>query len=84
MIKGFISEEQLDLIGLTETKHCVLSQWEMRKCWGNLTAEWMHVLAKQSSGGLILSWNQETFSLYNSFCKAKMVKCHWGNPGNTS
>ena len=35
MARKIIREEQLDMIGLTETKHQEINSWEMKQCWGN-------------------------------------------------
>ena len=79
MVKGIVKEEKLDLIGLTETKHCEVSEWDMRKCWGNHDVEWMHVAAKQNSGGLILSWKCDAFIQCNSFAMPRWL-CVLGVP----
>ena len=73
MVKSIIREEKLDLIGLTETKHHEVTQWEMRKCWGNQCADWMHVTARQNFGGLILTWRQEAFTHCNSFAMPRWL-----------
>ena len=39
MVKKLIRKENLDVIGLTETKHQELTQREIRQCWGNDSVE---------------------------------------------
>jgi len=63
----------LDLIGLVETKHTEVSDWDMRKCWGHSGSNYMHVTTVQGSGGLLISWHQEAFTLHNSFAKARWL-----------
>ena len=67
MVKKLIKKENLDLIGLTETKLQVLTQRDISQCWGNFVVEWMHVKARQQSGGLIMLWKKEVFVLCNAF-----------------
>ena len=73
MVRKIIREEQLDLIGLTETKHQEINSWEMKQCWGNQEIDWVHVTARQGSGGLILAWRQSYFSRSNSFALPRWV-----------
>jgi len=47
MINSFLREENIDLIGLIETKHSDVSQWEMRKCWGHALSDYQQVVASQ-------------------------------------
>ena len=61
MIKTIIKEESIDMVGLVETKHKDISEWDIRKCWGHNGAEYMHVTVVKDSGGLLLSWHKEAF-----------------------
>jgi len=73
MIKDLIRSEKLDMLGLIETKHNEIAQWELTKCWGKVQAEYTDVNAKGNSGGLIVTWNRETFDLTNSFATSRWV-----------
>ena len=73
MVKKLIRKENLDLIGLTETKHHELIQRDISQSWGNHRVEWIHVAARQHSGGLLLMWRQEIFSLCNSFAMPRWL-----------
>ena len=59
MVKNFIMGEEIDIIGLVETKHAEVSQWDIRKCWAKQDAEWVHAPAINGSGGLIVSWHKD-------------------------
>jgi len=73
MIRNFIKEEHLDLRGLVETKHHKLVNWELRSWLGHQSVEFMDVAAQQGSGGLILTWKAEAFTLRNSFAKERWI-----------
>ena len=73
MVRNIIREEGLDIIGLTETKHQEITRWDMKKCWGNQEVDWMHVTARQGSGGLVISWKQAAFTLSNSIAMSRWV-----------
>jgi len=73
MIKGLIKEERLDLIGLVETKHSTINDWDMKQCWGLSRSDYMHVSTIQGSGGLLISWHQEAFKMYNAFAKERWI-----------
>ena len=73
MIKSLIKNEKLDIIGITETKHEDVTQWEMNKCWGTQNIEWNHVTARQHSGGLIFAWKQDAFVQRNSFAMPRWL-----------
>ena len=77
MVRNIIRAEKLDMIGLTETKHQEINRWEMKQCWGSQEIDWVHVTARQSSGGndIIL----ETISFLNDklICNASMGLCNW-------
>jgi len=73
VISNIIRKENLNIIGLTETKHEDVTQWDMKKCWGNQNVEWRHVTARQQSGGLILTWRQDVFIQSNSFAMPKWL-----------
>ena len=73
MIKSLIKEEMLELIGLVETKHNEVSDWKVQKCWGQSGANYMHVTTVNGSGGLLVSWHQEAFTLHNSFAKERWL-----------
>jgi len=51
MVKKIIKEECLDLIGLVETKHKEVLEWEMMKCWGHQWSYFLQVSAVKGSGG---------------------------------
>ena len=67
MVKRLIRKEKLDLIGLTETKIQEFKAWDLKRCWGNTTADWEQVTARQNSGGALITWNQQIFSKLNYF-----------------
>ena len=73
MIKSLIKEEKLDLIGLVETKHNTLTEWDMFRCWGHQGSEFMHIIAVNGSGGLILSWHKDIFMMQNSFARERWL-----------
>jgi len=73
VISNIIRKENLNIIGLTETKHEDVTQWDMKKCWGNQNVEWRHVTARQQSGGLILTWRQDVFIQSNSFAMPRWL-----------
>ena len=73
MIKRIIRDEKLDILGLVETKHEEVTQWDLKRCWGNQNIEWSYVSARQYSGGLILSWNQDAFIQSNSFAMSRWL-----------
>jgi len=75
MIKSIIKEELLDLIGLVETKHNELSEWDMRKCWGT---PWLSSYACHSNSRL--RWTDTIMAsrgLYINkfFCYDKVAMC---------
>ena len=55
MVKSIIRNENLDLIGLTETKLQEISAWDMKKCWGKCSVDWEQVTARQNSGGILIT-----------------------------
>ena len=73
MIKDCIWSEKLDLIGLVETKHAEVTQWDLIKCWGQIKSDFSHVAARNNSGGIIVTWKQESFDLKNSFATARWL-----------
>ena len=73
MIKDFIRIEKLDLIGLVKTKHTKVTQWDLIKCWGKIKSDYTHVAARNNSGGLIATWNQESFVLSSSFAASRWL-----------
>ena len=73
IIKSLIKEEMLDLLGLVETKHIEVTEWDMRKCWGHSGSDHMHVTAVQGSGGILIAWHQEAFKLQNSFAMGRWL-----------
>jgi len=73
MVKRLIRSEKLDLIGLTETKVQELNAWDMKRCWGNYTADWEQVTARQNSGGILITWNQQSFTKLNSFAMQRWL-----------
>jgi len=73
MVKEIIRTEKLDLIGLVETKHTEVTQWEMAKCWGKVEFDYSHVMATQNSGGIIVTWNHEAFTVGNSFASSRWL-----------
>jgi len=70
MIKDIIRAERLDFIGLMETKHTEVTQWDLHKCWGQIRSDYPHVTAKNSEG-LIATWRQDSFTLSNSFATSR-------------
>ena len=72
-VKNLIKEESIELIGLVETKHSEVSQWDMLKCWGKQDIDWVHIPASNSSGGLILMWQKEAFLAVNSFLGQRWI-----------
>jgi len=73
MIKDLIRSENLDMIGLVETKHNEVTQWDLSKCWGKIQSDFTDVAARSNSGGIIATWNQETFALNNSFAASRWL-----------
>jgi len=73
MIKDLIRSENLDMVGLVETKHNEVTQWDLNKCWGTIQSDFSDVAAKGNSGGIIVTWNQEAFVLTNSFAASRWV-----------
>ena len=73
MVKRLIRKEKLDLIGLTETKIQEFKAWDLKRCWGNTTADWEQVTARQNSGGALITWNQQIFSKTQLLYNAKMA-----------
>jgi len=65
MTKDIIRAERLDLIGLIETKHNEVTQWDLTKCWGQIKSDHSHVAARKNSRGLIATWRQDSFILSN-------------------
>ena len=59
MIKKLIKEENVDLVGLVETKQEDISNWNIRKIWGNQNVDWVHSSASNGAGGVLVSWNKE-------------------------
>ena len=55
MINCLIKENYLDLVGFVETKHAELSQWDMVRCWGHQSSQYIHNSAVEGSGGIIVS-----------------------------
>jgi len=43
IVKNLIKEECIELMGLVETKHSEVLQWDMLKCWSRQDAEWVHI-----------------------------------------
>jgi len=72
MIKTLICKESIDIIGLIETKQSDISQWELKKCWGNVAFDYFQIAAIQNSGGLLL-WRQESFLPCNSFATQRWL-----------
>ena len=73
MVKNIMKEENLDLIGLTKTKHTDVSQWELWRCWGHQFIDFMQVTTIGGSEGLILTWHQEAFTLLSTFARQRWL-----------
>jgi len=73
MINYLIREEHLDLVGLVETKHAVLSQWDIVRCWGHQSSQYIHNTAVEGSGGIIVTWLQDSFSLTNCIANQRWI-----------
>jgi len=73
MIKCLIKEDYLDLVGLVETKHAELSQWDIGKCWGHQGSQHMHITAVEGSSGIIVSWHQDSFTLINCIANQRWI-----------
>jgi len=72
-VKNLIKEESIELIGLVETKHSDVSQWDMMRCWGKQDTDWVHIPATNSSRGLILTWHKESFVAVNTFLGQRWI-----------
>jgi len=59
MVKNWIKNECLDFIGLVETKHVELSQWDILAIWGQQSHEWIHSPGIEGSGGVIVGYHLE-------------------------
>jgi len=66
-IKHLIQENNLQFIGLVETKHERITHWDIRKCWGQQNVEWVDVQATGNSGGLIATWDKDSFSMVSKY-----------------
>jgi len=73
MINCLIKEEHLDLVGLVETKHAELSQWDIVRCWGHQSSQHIHNTAIEGSGGIIVSWHQDSFTLANCIANQRWI-----------
>jgi len=73
MIKNFIMGENIDILGLVETKHVEVSQWEINKCWATQDVEWVHAPALNGSGGLIVSWHKDAFEAISTFIGQRWI-----------
>ena len=66
MVKNFIKDECVDFIGLVETKHDVISQWDLLAIWGQQSHEWIQSPATEGSGGVLVSWHTASFGVISS------------------
>jgi len=73
MVKRLIRSEKIELIGLTETKAQEINAWDLRKCWGNCNADWEQISARQNSGGILVTWKQQSFVKFNSFAMQRWM-----------
>jgi len=72
-VKKLIKEENIDVVGLVETKHVHVSLWTMPKLWGNQKMDWVHSIAENGSGGLLVSWNREVFEVASSLLTQRWI-----------
>jgi len=73
VVKRLLKEEHIDLIGLVETKHKDITIWDVRKLWGLQNAEWVHSPAVNGSGGLVVTWNSDSFKEISSMVTQRWV-----------
>ena len=76
-VKRLIREENIELMGLVETKHSDISIWTIRKLWGNHNVDWVHSPAVNGSGGLLVSWHNEYFQVGSSLITQRWI-CVFG------
>jgi len=56
MIRDLIEEEQIDVLGIIESKHKKVTRFDILSCWGNQDVDWTDVPANEGGlGGLILT-----------------------------
>ena len=61
MIKNLLKEEDIELVGLVDTKHSEFSPYDIHSCWAQESVDFIHKPAHDRSGGLIISWKKESF-----------------------
>jgi len=82
-MKKLIKDENIDLLGLVETKHADISLWSMQKLWGNQNVDWVHSPAENGSGRVLVSWHKESFEVASSLltqrgiCVFRKFKIRW-------
>jgi len=77
MVKELIKEENVELLGLVETKQDDISLWHIRKLWGNQNVDWVHSPANNGAGGILVSWNKEAFKGASSLVTQRWI-CIFG------
>jgi len=78
IVKKLIKEENIDLVGLVETKHSDISIWNIRKIWGDQKVDGVHSPAMSGSGGLLVSWNEDIFKVASSLVTQRWI-CVFGS-----
>ena len=73
MVKNLIKNECLDFIGLVETKHVDLSQWDIMAIWGQQSHGWVHSPVIEGSGGVIVAWHTASFETISSIIAPRWI-----------
>ena len=73
MIRRLVSSENIEIMGMVETKQSDISQGELQKCWGRIAFDYFQIAAIHNSGGLLLTWKQESFKPYNSLATQRWL-----------
>jgi len=76
-VKRLIKGENIDLLGLVETKHAEITVWSLKKIWGNQNVDWVQSPAENGSGGILVSWHKDSFEVASSLVTQRWI-CVFG------
>ncbi|XP_074288356.1 uncharacterized protein LOC141613516 [Silene latifolia] len=72
-IKKVVSEKQLHVCGLVETKHNSSVDRSIRSWWSNTNVEFMEVRSEDRGGGLILMWDANSLRRVSGVCGDRWI-----------
>ncbi|XP_074282668.1 uncharacterized protein LOC141607207 [Silene latifolia] len=72
-IKKVVSEKQLHVCGLVDTKHNSSVDRSIRSWWSNTNVEFMEVRSEDRGGGLILMWDANSLRRVSGVCGDRWI-----------